>query len=123
MHMYMFLSVCVCMCSYQRVCLCARVLVCLRAREREERMRDGEMLCANPYSLWRIQGHPFMFCQPSVNQFPIKVVLNSAVIPISSSRFHFTVSEALEQFSCLLSDLLRVCPTCLARLNPPCQAL
>lgn len=115
--------------SYQSalgcVCLCACLYVCvyLRDREREEKARDREMLCANPYSLWRIQGHPFMFCQPSVIQFPIKVVLNSAVIPISSSRFHFTVSEALKQFSCLLSDLLQVCPTCLAKLNPPCQAL
>lgn len=65
------------------------------------------MLRANPYLLWRIQGHPFMFCQPSVNHCPIKVVLNSAVIPISSSRFRFTVSEVLRHFPCLSSDLLQ----------------
>lgn len=75
-------------------------------RRRESRKGRREMLCANPYSLWRIQGHPFMFCQPAVNQFPIKVVLNSAVIPISSSRSRLAVSGALKQFPCLPSDLL-----------------
>lgn len=121
---------CVCMCPFLRVMLvpiraCCGVCICVCVRDsgREEKVRDRGMPCANPYSLWRIQGHPFMFCQPSVNQFPIKVMPNSAVIPISSSRFHYTVSEALKQFSLLLSDLLQVCPTRLAQLNLPCQAL
>ncbi len=108
--------VCVCVCFRGVICVHVCVCVCVferqwewkgesrRGRREGERGREGEMLCANPYSLWRIQGHPFMFCQPSVNQFPIKVVLNSAVIPISSSRFRLTVSE---HFPCLPSDLLQ----------------
>lgn len=107
----------VCWCALLSECvwvLCV-LLLCLRVLERqcewrgesrESRKGRREMLCANPYSLWRIQGHPFMFCQPAVNQFPIKVVLNSAVIPISSSRSRLAVSGALKQFPCLLSDLL-----------------
>lgn len=88
--------VCTCMRFYQSrlILVVVRVRVYLTDMRVERgkqgrRERDGEMLCANPYSRWRIQGHPFMFCQPSVNQFPIKVVLNSAVIPISLSRFFF----------------------------------
>lgn len=101
-------SVCVPLCD-ERTCAC--MFVCSNVSKRESRRarreRGREEQCANPYSLWRIQGHPFMFCQPSVNQFPIKVVLNSAVIPISSSRFPLTVSEVLKQFPCLFSDLLQ----------------
>lgn len=103
--------------SYRSVLgVCACVLcACVCLKKSGGGRREGEMLCANPYSLWRIQGHSFMFCQPSVNQFPIKVVLNSAVIPMSSSRFRFTVPEALKHFPCVLSA---VCPTRLARAKP-----
>lgn len=69
--------------SYQSVFLCVHTHVCLMEGWTEN---AGEGAIANPYSLWRIQGHSFMFCQPSVNQFPIKVLLNSAVIPIPASR-------------------------------------
>lgn len=90
---YVFLPV---MCIPVSVCVCAMDgCVCVRARAcvwESGREKAGEGESANPYSLWRIQGHSFMFCQPSVNQFPIKVVLNSAVIPIPSSRFRLTVS-------------------------------
>lgn len=89
----------------------------------EEAAEGGEIMCANPYLLWRIQGHPFMFCQPSVNHFPIKGVLNSAVIPISSSCSHLTVSEVLKHLRCLFLWSPAVCPTRLARPNPLCQAL
>lgn len=88
-------------CSYQSAH--RRVFVWVSDGERGRGERDGEVLCANPYWLWRIQGHPFMFCQPSVNHFPIKALLNSAVIPISSSRFHLTVLEALKHFFLVFS--------------------
>lgn len=95
-------------CSYQSVCLRES----RRGRRKRECVREREMLCANPYLLWRIQGHSFMFCQPSVNQFPIKAALNSAAIPIPSPRFRLTVSEVLKHFpphppTRLTSDLLQ----------------
>lgn len=113
---------CMRFCQSRLILVVVRVRVCVYLTDMRvergkqgRRERDGEMLCANPYSRWRIQGHSFMFCQPSVNQFPIKVVLNSAVIPISLLRFCFTtttappltVSEVLKHFPCLLSDLLQ----------------
>lgn len=63
------------------------------------------MLPANPYFL--SQGHSFMFCQPTVNQFAIKALPNSALIPTSSSCFPLTLSEVLVLLPHLLSDLLR----------------
>lgn len=92
---------CMRFCQSRLILVVVRVRVCVYLTDMRvergkqgRRERDGEMLCANPYSRWRIQGHSFMFCQPSVNQFPIKVVLNSAVIPISLFRFCFTTTTA-----------------------------
>lgn len=92
-----------------RVC----VFLCLKEGGKEKAGGDS----ANPYTLWRIQGHSFMFCQPPVKQFPIKALLNSAVIPITASQVHLTVSRVLKHLT--LSSLWSApqCPTCLVRPN------
>lgn len=105
-----FLSECAFVWCCVLLCVCAHV--CLMEGWREN---AGEGESANPYSLWRIQGHSFMFCQPSVNQFPIKVLLNSAVIPIPVSRF------SPHCFSCVLSILLVFPLICCSVSNMSCQ--
>lgn len=67
----------------ERVCVCAvhpcsHQIGCVGGRETP---------CANLHPLWRIQGHAFMFRQPLVNQFPIKVVLDSAATPVPAPCF------------------------------------
>lgn len=47
----------------------------LAEREREKERESGRERDT--------QGHSFMFCQASLNQFPIKVMLNSELIPAS----------------------------------------
>lgn len=103
-------------CAFVWCCVCASVCVCAHVCLMEGwRENAGEGESANPYSLWRIQGHSFMFCQPSVDQFPIKVLLNSAVIPIPVSRF------LPHCFSCVLSIPLVFPLICCSVSNMSCQ--
>lgn len=105
-----FLSECVFVCTH----------VCLMEGWTEN---AGEGEIANPYSLRRIQGHSFMFCQPSVNQFPIKVLLNSAVIPIPASRLFASLFQLRFKHPPMFpSDLLQCVQHVLPVPIRPCQA-
>lgn len=73
-------------------CVRSKPYFCVFARGWEKAGEEG----ANLYKLWRIQGHPFMCCQPAVKHFPIKAVLNSAVIPIPASQFGSTTLGVFE---------------------------
>lgn len=81
----MHVCVCVLIACLPMLCVHTRLCFFVCSREVGGEKAGGER--ANLYKLWRIQGHPFMFCQPAVKQFPIKVVLNSSVIPIPASQF------------------------------------
>lgn len=96
-------------CSFQCVCVC----VCERESTRECQCIASE------------NSRSFFYVLPTDIQPvpPIKVVLNSAVIPIPALHFHLTFSGFFKRLPVSSLWSAPVCPTCLARPFPPCQAL